>query len=458
MSKVNKKSTNNIFKKGRLLDEFGLITFIPTLCSFIVFVGTLFFYPFKLQIIALFISLGFGVGFLLNRLKFNKATRLYMTLYPPTIFMFIILLIGGFFSQAVGFATMAFLAFIGYRRNPKLRIVIITYDILAFIIPTVYIQIHEPLLGVINIPYDEILVFIACLAWLSLTFRMYDETKTRKYTNTLEKNNRALLESESNLKKAQIDLKNQNNKLAVLNHELKLKNKHIEEFTFILTHDLKGPLNNINIIAKELQNQHSSASYTNFDNFLKHLDGSSARLTNLVQGLLKYAEIGSSSQMETININEVINFVLEDLSEKIKESNAEIIAEDMPVLIGRSNDLRMLFQNLIHNALKFKSLNKVPRITIRSVKVPGSFQFSVEDNGIGIPKNQQDNIFNAFHKLHNQAKFEGSGIGLYGSKKIINHHQGQIWVESEEQKGSKFHFTISTNLIQHNTVEEPLKF
>ena len=287
---------------------------------------------------------------------------------------------------------------------------------------------------------------------------MYDETKTRKYTNTLEKNNRALLESESNLKKAQIDLKNQNNKLAVLNHELKLKNKHIEEFTFILTHDLKGPLNNINIIAKELQNQHSSASYTNFDNFLKHLDGSSARLTNLVQGLLKYAEIGSSSQMETININEVINFVLEDLSEKIKESNAEIIAEDMPVLIGRSNDLRMLFQNLIHNALKFKSLNKVPRITIRSVKVPGSFQFSVEDNGIGIPKNQQDNIFNAFHKLHNQAKFEGSGIGLYGSKKIINHHQGQIWVESEEQKGSKFHFTISTNLIQHNTVEEPLKF
>ena len=112
---------------------------------------------------------------------------------------------------------MAFLAFIGYRRNPKLRIVIITYDILAFIIPTVYIQIHEPLLGVINIPYDEILVFIACLAWLSLTFRMYDETKTRKYTNTLEKNNRALLESESNLKKAQIDLKNQNNKLAVLN-------------------------------------------------------------------------------------------------------------------------------------------------------------------------------------------------------------------------------------------------
>ena len=256
----------------------------------------------------------------------------------------------------------------------------------------------------------------------------------------------------------QSTLKNQNNKLAVLNHELKLKNKHIEEFTFILTHDLKGPLNNINIIAKELQNQHSSASYTNFDNFLKHLDGSSARLTNLVQGLLKYAEIGSSSQMETININEVINFVLEDLSEKIKESNAEIIAEDMPVLIGRSNDLRMLFQNLIHNALKFKSLNKVPRITIRSVKVPGSFQFSVEDNGIGIPKNQQDNIFNAFHKLHNQAKFEGSGIGLYGSKKIIDHHQGQIWVESEEQKGSKFHFTISTNLIQHNTVEEPLKF
>ena len=456
MSITNTKPTCKLLEKGKLLENFGTITFISLICSIIVLIDTFFNYSSLEQIIASVIAMGFGIGFLLNRLKYNHATRLYMTFYPPTIFMLLIFLIGGFFGQAVGFATMAFLAFIGFRNNPKMRMIIITYDILAFIIPTAYIRIYGPLLGVIEIPYDEILVFIACLGWLSLIFRMYDETKTRTYTTALEINNKALKESEINLKKAQIDLKKQNKELAVLNNKLKLKNKHIEEFTFIVTHDLKGPLNNINVIAKELQYQHLLADYTNFDSFLKHLNGSSARLTNLVQGLLKYAEIGGSSEMETIDINEVINVVLDDLSEKIKESNAEIIVKEMPVLIGKSNDLRMLFQNLIHNALKFKSSKKIPCITIRSVKVPGFFQFSVEDNGIGIAKNHQDNIFKAFHKLHDQAKFEGSGIGLYGSRKIIDHHQGQIWVESKEEKGSKFHFTISTNLIEYNTIKDPI--
>ena len=456
MASINTKSTQSIFERGRLQNDFGLITFISMLGSFIVFVDTLLFYSPQEQIIALIIAIGFGVGFLLNRLRFNKATRFYMTIYAPSTFMVLILLIGGFFGQAVGFATMAFLAFIGYRKNRKLRIIIITYDILAFILPTIYIAIYGPLLGIIDLPFDEIIVFIACLAWLSLTFKMYDETKTRTYTNALEKNNIALKDSESNLQLTQVSLKNQNNKLAVLNHELELKNKHIEEFTFIVTHDLRGPLNNINVIAKELQNQHSSANYKNFDSFLKHLDGSSARLTNLVQGLLKYAEIGNSSQMQSVNINEVITLVLNDLSESIKANNTKISIEEMPVLVGRINDLRMLFQNLIHNALKFKSSNKEPRITIRSTKVPGFFQFSVEDNGIGIPKDQKNNIFNAFHKLHNQSKFEGSGIGLYGSKKIIDHHQGQIWVESEEHKGSTFYFTISTDLIEYKIMEEPI--
>ncbi|MDO6473681.1 ATP-binding protein [Maribacter sp. 1_MG-2023] len=454
MPKLNTTSKNKSQKSRNFLDEFGLITIVSSIFTFAVFIYTLIFHSYTVQILAGIVAIGFGIGLLLNRLKLHHATRIYMTLFPPVMFMTLIFLIGGFFGQAVAFATMGFLAYIGYRRNPKLRNLIIGFDILAFIIPTIYISIYEPILGTIDVPYDEIFAFLACLGWLSLTFSMYDENKTRTYTSELENHNTALKESELNLKKAQSDLRNQNNKLAVLNNELELKNTHIEEFTFIVTHDLRGPLNNIKVIAAELEKQHSVTNYSNFNNYLKHLQGSSTRLSNLVEGLLKYAEIGNSSGMESVNILEVIQLVIDDLSESIKEAKATLNVGEMPILIARPNDIRMLFQNLVHNALKFKTNNGQPVINITSEKKENEYLFIVSDNGIGIPKEHQENIFKAFHKLHNQSKFEGSGIGLYGSKKIVDHHLGKIWVESEENVGSTFYFTINTNSLEENEIKE----
>lgn len=448
MSKLNSTSENNNIKSRNFLDEFGLITIVSTVFTFVVFIYTLVFHSATEQILAGIVAIGFAIGFLLNRLKRHRATRIYMTLFPPVMFMTLIFLIGGFFGQAVAFATMGFLAFIGFRRNPKLRNAIIAFDILAFIVPTVYISIYGPILGTIDVPFDEIFAFLACLGWLSLTFRMYDQNKTRTYTTDLENHLEALKESELNLKKAQNDLKLQNSKLAVLNNELELKNTHIEEFTFIVTHDLRGPLNNINVIAKELEKQHDTSNYTNFNSYLKHLQSSSTRLTNLVEGLLKYAEIGNSSEMESVDISKVVRLVVDDFSEIIKETNTTITIGELPIITARPNDIGMLFQNLIHNALKFRNTGTDPIITIASEKKENEYLFSVTDNGIGIPKEQQAKIFNAFHKLHNQSKFEGSGIGLYGSKKIVDHHLGKIWVESEENNGSTFYFTINTNSLE----------
>lgn len=451
---LNSISKNTNTKATNFLDEFGLITIISTIFSCVVFVYTLIFHSRLEQILAGIVAIGFAIGFLLNRLKLYHTTRIYMTLFPPVMFMTLIFLIGGFFGQAVAFATMGFLAFIGFRRNPKIRNLIIVFDILAFIIPTVYISIYGPILGTIDVPFDEIFAFLACLGWLSLTFRIYDQNKTRKYTTDLENHIEALKKSELNLKKAQNNLKLQNSKLEVLNNELELKNTHIEEFTFIVTHDLRGPLNNINVIATELEKQHAKANYANFSSYLNHLQGSSTRLTNLVEGLLKYAEIGNSSGLETVDTSEIVQLVLDDLSEKIKETNATINIGELPKITARPNDIRMLFQNLLHNALKFRPQIKDPIITIASKKRENEFLFSVADNGIGIPKEHHANIFNAFHKLHNQSKFEGSGIGLYGSKKIIDHHLGKIWVESEENAGSTFCFTINTNLLEQEDIQE----
>ena len=448
---TQKKSINSKNKVSNSTNDFGIITLISALCTLLIFIVTLIYYSYLEQLIALILLIGFAVGFILNSLKLKKATRLYMTIYPPTSFMVLNVLIGGFFGQAAGFLTMIFLSFIVYRKNPKLRIIIVVYDILAYIFSTIYISIYGPILGIIDLPYDEILVFIACLAWLSLTFRMYDETKTRTYTNALEKNNKKLKISELELKKTQSELKDQNHKLSLLNQELFNKNKKIEEFTFIVTHDLKSPLNNINVIAKELQKKALSPKDEDFEIYCKHLEGTSKRMTDLVHGLLEYAEIGDSFNMETVDCNNVVKNILLDLSEDIKKSNAKIVCNELPKIIGRERDIRMLFQNLIHNAIKFTPKDISPQINISSENIPGFYQFKIEDNGIGIPKDQLENIFKAFNRLNDQSEFEGSGIGLYGCKRVVDIHKGEIWVESEEGKGSTFYFTICSNLTKQQS-------
>ncbi|WP_405383293.1 ATP-binding protein [Maribacter sp. LLG6340-A2] len=451
--KVNQPTDVPTTKDKSFIDGFGLITLLSALFTFIMFLYTVFNNERILQIVAFLLFLGFVIGFVLNILKLEKTTRLYMSLYPPTMFMLIIVLIGGFFGQALAFATMAFLAFIAYRNKPKIRLAIITYDILAFIIPTIYITLYGPVLGHINLPWDEILVFIASLTWLSQTFRVYDETKTRKYTNELEKKHNTLKANEIELQIAQDSLKEQNQKLNALNQDLAKKNKQIEEFTFIVTHDLKSPLNNINIISNQLLKQPDSTTFYHFKEHFKHLEGSSNRLTNLVLGLLEYAETGNSDKMKIIDCQEIVEQIIADHSQMIKNNNATVLINDLPNIIGRERDIRMLFQNLLHNALKFSSLKNAPKIVISSEENDNFYQFKIRDNGIGITKDQQQNIFKAFNKLHHQSEFEGSGIGLYGCKRVIDTHKGDIWVESIEDQGSTFYFTISKNLLGKNNFQ-----
>lgn len=440
-------NANPEINQGNLLDDFGLITLISTVGSIIVFLGTLFFASIVEQVVVFCFVLVFGVGFLFNRFGSKSATQIYMTTITPTLFGLTLIMVGGYFSQALGIATMIFLTFIVFREKPVLRKWVIAYDILIFILPTIYITHYGPILGVMELQYDEIVVFIACLAWLSTTFEMYDEKKTRKYTDTLEQKNQTLKANQDKLTKTKAMLETQNKKLSALNHELSVKNKQIEEFTYIVTHDLKSPLSNISSIAEELQKLSENGEIKNPDSYLKHLAGNSYRMTKLVQGLMEYAEIGNSEHMTEVDCNAIVKEVLEDLSEQIKKSKAKIQVDDLPKIIGNEREIRMVFQNIIDNALKFRNEEEKPNLMINSEHRPGYYLFSIQDNGIGIPAEQKGNIFNAFQRLHNQNEYEGSGIGLYGCKRVIDIHRGRIWVESEEKKGSTFFFTISSNLV-----------
>jgi light-regulated signal transduction histidine kinase (bacteriophytochrome) len=162
----------------------------------------------------------------------------------------------------------------------------------------------------------------------------------------------------------------------------------------------------------------------------------------LVKGLLDFSRIGKEKEMSTVNCNTIVDKVIQDLDFSIANSKAIILVDALPTIKAYSVELRLLFQNLISNAIKFRSKDKAPVIEVKAEKQEEGYLFSVRDNGIGIDAPDFDKIFVIFKRLHNRNDYEGTGIGLSHCKKIIEMHGGTIWLESELGKGTVFYFVI----------------
>lgn len=436
------KVKSDFTQESSTKDIFSYITVISTIGSFLVFLVTLFFYSRTAQIITFLATLGFALGLVLYRLGKPFLTSLYMTTLPPLMFGIIIVLVGGNFNQGLGIATSTFLSFIVFRDHPKTRKFIIGFDLLMYIVPTIYVNIYGPLLGTINLAFDEIIVFVACLCWLSLTFYMYDEKKTRFYTEDLELKNKYLKTTTDELLKIQNYLSSQNGEMQKLNDEMALKTKQMEEFTYLVTHDLKAPINNINSIATELESILKNSNNKIISTYLNYLKTSSYRMSNMVDNILDHAKIGGSKFKNDVSLIDLLNNILEDFSERIKSLEAQIIIGNLPIINCYDIEFRLLFQNLLDNSLKFVPENRTPLIHIDCEESNGYYVFKISDNGIGIPENQRSNIFGAFQRIPTQNDYEGTGLGLYGCKKIVDHHAGQIWITSELNKGTTFFIKI----------------
>jgi light-regulated signal transduction histidine kinase (bacteriophytochrome) len=179
---------------------------------------------------------------------------------------------------------------------------------------------------------------------------------------------------------------------------------------------------------------------------LEYIEKSASRMAEMIYGLLDYARMGDSKELILTDLNELVKTVLVDLDSSVSDSSAIIKLENLPTIQVYSMQMRLLFQNLISNALKYKKPDIPPRITISAAKVKNGWEFTIEDNGIGIPENQKENVFNLFHRLHGKNKYDGSGIGLAHCRKIAELHKGRIWVESELGAGSRFCFFIPSKL------------
>ena len=162
--------------------------------------------------------------------------------------------------------------------------------------------------------------------------------------------------------------------------------------------------------------------------------------------MLDYSRLGQSAEIKEIDCNKLVHNVCDDLSYLIESSNAKIHVAELPTLRGYETELRLLFQNLIANAIKFRKPNVEPEISITVEKYKKKWKFEVKDNGIGIDHDYFQKIFNIFQRLHRSSEYDGTGIGLAHCRKIVELHNGEIGVESELDKGSTFYFIINTNL------------
>ena len=230
--------------------------------------------------------------------------------------------------------------------------------------------------------------------------------------------------------------------LAKKTAELERSNADLEQFAYIVSHDLQAPLTVIGGFAELLAKRSEGKLDSKAEGFITQIQEGARRQQHLINDLLEYSRVTTKGKEFTaVDCNTLLQQVLTDLSLLIQEKGAVITHDPLPTVMADASQLGRVFQNLIGNALKFCREGTL-QVEIGAVPGDREWQFWVRDNGIGIAPKDFDRIFMMFERLHDRSEYPGTGIGLAICQKIVERHGGRIWVESEPGKGSTFYFTI----------------
>ncbi len=281
-----------------------------------------------------------------------------------------------------------------------------------------------------------------------------------------------------------MQLTEQNQSLTDLNSKLTESNHELEQFAYIVSHDLQSPLQTTMGFARLLGKKYESILDEKATHYIDRIVEGSNRMNHLIKDLLEYSRIQTRAKsFEVIDLNSVFQEVLFSLEWLIKKTEAEITCQQpLPTVMGDQTQLQQLLQNLINNAIKFQQPDRQPKINIsvepltnlpqtrtnltenyceNSANIPlertgliqtierlsdkeqgNEWRFGIEDNGIGIPLKEFEHIFQIFQRLHTEREYPGTGIGLTICKKIVERHGGKIWLKSEVGVGTTFYFTL----------------
>jgi signal transduction histidine kinase/ligand-binding sensor domain-containing protein len=268
------------------------------------------------------------------------------------------------------------------------------------------------------------------------------KTQKEKLQQQVTAQTRQLVISAKEEHKARTAAENAHHETALANNELKIKNKELEQFAYVASHDLQEPLRTTIGFVELIQKQYRGRIDEKADKYLDFIADASDRMRVLIKDLLDFSRIGANGELERVDCNEVLKNTISDLMLAIDESKATIHIDSLPVIIGDPTEVKILFQNLLINAIKFRKKEVAPIVQISAKLKEGFWEFAISDNGIGIQPEHSHRIFDIFQRLHTRSEYAGSGIGLSHCKKIVGLHNGKIWVESTPGEGSTFYFTL----------------
>jgi two-component system, chemotaxis family, sensor kinase Cph1 len=224
--------------------------------------------------------------------------------------------------------------------------------------------------------------------------------------------------------------------------ELTRSNAELEQFAYVASHDLQAPLGTIAGYAQLLERRYQNQLDAQGNKFVGNIVNSCVRMQALIDDLLEYSRVGRSQKpFELINCNQVFEDACANLQLAIRKHQATVTRGDLPMVTGDCFQLLQLFQNLIGNAIKYRSI-EAPVVQVGAARQGDNWVFAVQDNGIGIPEQHHPRIFQIFQRLHTQKEYSGTGIGLAICLRIVERHGGRLWVESAPGRGSTFYFSV----------------
>lgn len=233
----------------------------------------------------------------------------------------------------------------------------------------------------------------------------------------------------------------QKEKLMISFRDLERSNRELDEYTYVVSHDLKAPLRTLQAFSHFLIKDYSEKLDETGRNYLDRIQSASKRMQRLIDDLLVLSRVGRKfTDAVVIDLNDLIDEIKLDFEIQLRERNGVILCDSLPTIEGQKVWIRQLFGNLIDNGLKFNK-SPTPTVWIACEEQWNEYVFSVKDNGIGIDEENHEKIFKIFQRLHTQEEYQGTGAGLAICKKIVEYSGGRIWVESEPGEGSTFFFT-----------------
>ena len=239
------------------------------------------------------------------------------------------------------------------------------------------------------------------------------------------------------------DMKKAQEKIAKTIKKLKLSNEELQRFAHIVSHDFKEPLRMVSYFTQLIKTRYLGKFDEEADEFIGFIIEGTKRMERLLDDLLEYSRITSAKdKYEDINLNTLVEECILNLKMAIEENDVKITSDPLPTVLVNRSQMIHVFQNIFANAIKFRSIKTTPEIHISAQKEQNNWIIGVTDNGIGIDPQYNKRIFDIFQRLHQRNEYEGTGIGLFITKKILERHNGHIWVDSKPGKGSTFYFTL----------------